>query len=104
VNKGLSAGLPSSKPSAPAAARSALQAEPAVSLCETLDRVLTKGVVAKGEVTISVAGVDLLYLGLGALLSSVDSARDFVRTDPLPNTPIGPTLRSETRPEVSDGA
>ena len=33
-----------------------------VSLCETLDRVLNKGVVVAGEVTISVAEVDLVYL------------------------------------------
>lgn len=57
-----------------------MQAEPAVSLCETLDRVLSKGIVAKGEITISVAGVDLLYVGLGALVASVDAARDFAES------------------------
>jgi len=71
----------------PTPTRSAdLRAEPAVSLCETLDRVLTKGVVAKGDITISVAGVALIYVGLGALVSSVESARTFVRTDPLPSS------------------
>ncbi|EHL30088.1 gas vesicle protein [Legionella drancourtii] len=42
-----------------------------VSLCETLDRVLNKGVVVAGTVTISVADVDLLYLDLHCLLSSM---------------------------------
>lgn len=47
-----------------------------VSVCEVLDRVLNKGVVVAGEVTISVAGVDLLYLGLNLVLTSIETARD----------------------------
>lgn len=43
-----------------------------VSLCETLDRVLNKGAVVVGEVTISVANVDLIYLGLQLVLTSVE--------------------------------
>ena len=46
-----------------------------VSLCETLDRVLNKGVVVAGEVTISVADIELVYLGLHLVLSSVETAR-----------------------------
>jgi hypothetical protein len=46
-----------------------------VALCEVLDRVLNKGVVLAGSVVISVAGVDLLYLGLEAVLTSVETAR-----------------------------
>ena len=45
-----------------------------VSLCETLDRVLNKGVVIGGEVVISVADIDLIYLGLKAVLTSVETA------------------------------
>lgn len=40
------------------------------SLCDVLDRVLHKGVVATGEVTLSLAGVDLIYLNLNVLLMS----------------------------------
>jgi hypothetical protein len=47
-----------------------------VSLCETLDRVLNKGAVVAGEVTISVADIDLIYLGLQIMISSVEAARD----------------------------
>jgi hypothetical protein len=47
-----------------------------VSVCEVLDRVLNKGVVVAGEVTISVAGVDLLYLGLQLVLTSIETARE----------------------------
>ena len=46
-----------------------------VSLCETLDRVLNKGAVIGGDVIISVAGVDLVYLGLNLVLSSVETMR-----------------------------
>jgi hypothetical protein len=42
-----------------------------VTLLELLDRLLDKGVVAKGEILLSVADVDLVYLNLGLLLSSV---------------------------------
>jgi len=50
-------------------------AEEHISLCETLDRVLNKGVVIAGEVVISVADVDLIYLGLQLVLTSVETAR-----------------------------
>ena len=46
-----------------------------VSLCEALDRVLNKGVVVAGDATISVADVDLIYLGLHIMLSSIETAR-----------------------------
>lgn len=46
-----------------------------LSLCEALDRVLNKGAVVVGEVKISVANVELIYLGLQLVLSSVDSLR-----------------------------
>jgi gas vesicle structural protein len=45
-----------------------------VSLSEVLDRVLNKGVVVAGEVVISVAGIDLVYLGINVLLTSVQTA------------------------------
>lgn len=46
-----------------------------VSLCEVLDRVLNKGVVVAGEIVISVADIDLIYLGLQLVLTSVETAR-----------------------------
>jgi len=44
-----------------------------VTLLEILDRVLDKGVVISGDAVISVADVDLIYLGLKVLLSSVET-------------------------------
>ena len=55
---------------------SGLEEDERVSICEVLDRVLNKGVVVAGEVTISVADVDLLYLGLNLVLTSVETARE----------------------------
>ncbi|MEW6350797.1 MAG: gas vesicle protein [Thermodesulfobacteriota bacterium] len=45
-----------------------------VTLCEALDRILNKGAVVVGEVTISVANVDLIYLGLQIVLTSIESS------------------------------
>lgn len=42
-----------------------------VTLVELVDRVLNKGVVLTGDITLSVADVDLVYVGLRVLLSSV---------------------------------
>ncbi len=44
-----------------------------VTLLEVLDRVLDKGVVVSGDAVISVADVDLIYIGLKVLLSSVET-------------------------------
>lgn len=47
-----------------------------LSLCETLDRLLNKGVVVAGEVTLSVANIDLIYLGLQVIITSIQTAQD----------------------------
>src|SRR5215510_1941659 len=44
-------------------------------LADLLDRALNKGVVLWGEATISLAGVDLVYVGLKVLVSSVETAQ-----------------------------
>ena len=41
-----------------------------VTLVDLVDRVLNKGVVVTGDVTLSVADVDLVYVGLRLLLAS----------------------------------
>jgi gas vesicle structural protein len=46
-----------------------------VSLCEALDRILHKGAVLFGEVMISVADIDLVYLGLQVILASMETAQ-----------------------------
>ena len=44
-----------------------------LSLLETLDHVLDRGLVIAGEVRIAVADVDLVFLGLNLLLGSVET-------------------------------
>ena len=41
-----------------------------VTLLDLVDRVLNKGVVVTGDITLSVADVDLVYVGLRLLLAS----------------------------------
>lgn len=44
-----------------------------VTLLEVLDRALNKGVVISGDIVISLADVDLIYVGLKLLVSSVET-------------------------------
>ena len=45
-----------------------------ISLLDILDHVLNTGVVIQGSLVISLAGVDLIYLGLSVVLTSVETA------------------------------
>lgn len=54
-----------------------------VSLLDILDHVLNAGVVIHGSVVISVAGVDLIYLGLSVVLTSVETALRNIRQSEL---------------------
>jgi gas vesicle structural protein len=47
-----------------------------VTLVELLDRVVGHGVILAGDITISVANVDLIYLGLRIMLSSIERAEE----------------------------
>ena len=53
-----------------------------VSLVEVLDRVLNKGAVLTGGITISVADIPLLYVGLNLLIASIETLEG-QRTKPL---------------------
>lgn len=44
-----------------------------VALVDLVDRVLDRGVCVTGDVVVSVAGIDLLYVGLRVLLGSVET-------------------------------
>ena len=50
-----------------------------VSLLETLDHVLSRGLVIAGEITIAVADIDLIFIGLNVLVSSVETAHEVLR-------------------------
>ncbi len=57
-------------PARPETAR--LLEEADASLLDLVDNVLTKGVVIDGEIMLGLAGVDLVYLRLGAVLCAAD--------------------------------
>lgn len=52
-----------------------LSSDEDLALVDLVNRVLDKGAVISGDVTISVAGVDLIYLGLNLIVSSIESMR-----------------------------
>jgi hypothetical protein len=77
-----------------------------VTLLETLDRVLNRGVVVAGDLTLSVADVDLIHVGLRLLLCSVETATTsrsalppptFSSPAPGPHT-TSPTARPTSEP------
>ncbi len=52
----------------------ALEDNGEISLLDILDHVLNSGVVIHGSIVISLAGVDLVYVGLNVILTSVETA------------------------------
>jgi gas vesicle structural protein len=63
-----------------------------LSLCEALDRVLHKGVALRGDIVLSVADVDLVYLGLQLILCSTETAR---RAGLVPPSGLPPLPRQD---------
>jgi Gas vesicle protein len=45
-----------------------------IALIDLIDRLLDRGVVLAGDITLAAADVDLVYVGLRALISSVAAA------------------------------
>lgn len=54
------------------------------SLLDILDHVLNSGVIIRGNLVISLAGVDLIYVGLDVILTSVETALKHMRILELP--------------------
>ena len=63
-------------------------AEDQLSLVDVLDHVLNQGIVVRGSLVISLAGVDLVYLGLDAILTSVETALEHM---------VSPAIRQSGR-------
>src|SRR5712691_1157315 len=68
-------------------------------LLELLDRLLDKGVMVKGELLLSVADIDLVYLNLGLLLSSVKTVEKAARRGG--NAELEPVAELEPMEEAS---
>jgi hypothetical protein len=74
--------------------------ESQLSLLDLADRLLNRGVVVAGEATISVAGIDLIYLGLNLVLASVETLRSGAgMAAQVPGT--GPDRGREVDPRAS---
>jgi len=56
-----------------------------VSLLDILDHVLNSGVAIHGSLVISLAGVDLVYVGLNVILTSVETALRHMPAEQLPS-------------------
>ena len=59
---------------------------PESTLLDLLDNLLNKGVMANGDVTLGVAGIDLIYLRLSTLLCAAD--RVLPGSESLSSTPV----------------
>jgi len=54
------------------------------SLLDILDHVLNAGVIIRGNIVISLAGVDLVFVGLDVILTSVETALRQMQSAALP--------------------
>jgi hypothetical protein len=58
--------------------------EEQLSLLELVDHVVNQGLVISGHITVSVADVDLIFVGLNILLGSVDTIDNVLSKRPSP--------------------
>lgn len=58
-----------------------------VSLLDLVDRLLDGGVVIHGDITLAVADVDLLYVGLRAMVASVETMEKKLGVSPTARSP-----------------
>ena len=65
-----------------------------ISLLDILDHVLNSGVVIHGSLVISLAGVDLVYVGLNIVLTSVETALRSINRE-------GDRVRNASSPRAS---
>jgi hypothetical protein len=52
-----------------------------ITLLDLVDRLVGKGVVIRGDITLAIADIDLIYISLQALISSVSTLEERESTD-----------------------
>ena len=82
------------QPVQPMAAAQVLDA-PESTLLDVLDHLLNKGVMLNGDVTLGVAGIDLIYLRLSSILCAADRV-----LPPLPSPPEHRPRRRRRHPRA----
>lgn len=72
---------------------------PESTVLDVIDELLNKGVMANGDVTLGVAGIDLIYLRLSALLCAADRVlpHDSLAPKRKPRRHTGPSRRLKIR-------
>lgn len=60
-----------------------------LTLLDLIDHVLNTGVIIRGNLVLSLAGVDLVYLGLDLIVSSVETALSHMAKSSLPPATAG---------------
>jgi len=60
-----------------------------LTLLDLIDHVLNTGVIIRGNLVLSLAGVDLVYLGLDLIVSSVETALRHMAKSYLPPAAAG---------------
>ncbi len=68
-----------------------------LTLIDLIDRILDKGVVINGDITISIVGVDLLSLKINLVIASVETAKRYGMKLPWEKWDKEMTKRSETK-------
>jgi hypothetical protein len=60
-----------------------------LTLLDLIDHVLNTGVIIRGNLVLSLAGVDLVYLGLDVIVSSVETALRHMAKSSWPPAAVG---------------
>jgi hypothetical protein len=76
-----------------------LEGEGEISLLDILDHVLNSGAVIHGSIVISLAGVDLVYVGLNVIVTSVETAlRNIHREQERPSLSLTSAAKADPPP------
>ena len=68
-----------------------------LTIIDLIDRILDKGVVINGDITVSIVGVDLLSLKINLVIASLETAKRYGIKLPWEKWDKGMTKRSETK-------
>ena len=67
-----------------------------LTLLDLVDHLLNTGVIIRGNLVLSLAGVDLVYLGLDLIVTSVETALRNITNSSLPPRPDGSRRAAKT--------
>jgi len=72
-----------------------------LTLLDLVDHLLNTGIIIRGNLVLSLAGVDLVYLGLDLVVTSVETALRHMTNAALPPRPNAPTPPRTTAPRTN---